>query len=188
MSIKFKCVLLLIGSVGLLNLQAQASESPPVHSPAYDSQVLIQAANDQIQIDAANGNTQTACDLFLIDVLNRAGFPIGHFLANDLDKAMKQHLPNWRMEPFSTDNVGEDQDVLRSFLNDMPDGTAFLAQWSRVGRSGHVALVEKVSKDHYMIFQAQMGLSLPHSSPARIQDLLYPKGAWGDRSHLRLFS
>jgi hypothetical protein len=123
----------------------------------------------------------------LINVLNRAGFPIGHFLANDLDKAMQRHLPHWQVAQFSTDNTVGDQAVLRDFLNSAPDHTAFLAQWSRVGRSGHVALVEKISTGNYMIYQAQMGLATPYSSPAKIQSLLYPKGQWGDRSHLRLF-
>jgi hypothetical protein len=152
-----------------------------------DSAMLTSAAQKEIQASNANGNTETACDLYLINVLNRAGFPIGHFLANEMDQAIHAHLPNWRVQSFATDNPDQDQSRLRDFLNAAPDGTTFLAQWSRIGESGHVALIEKLSLDHYVIYQAQRGLSLPFSKPTKISSLLYAKGKWGDRSHLRLF-
>jgi hypothetical protein len=177
---------LLFVQIVSLNSNAAASPQDRVLDRVTDSMALIQAAQEEIKISQSSSPTQTACDLFLISVLNLAGFPVGFFLANDFDKAMQAHLPSWQVHTFSSDNVAEDQ-ALRTFLNSAPDQIVFLAQWPRVGESGHVALIEKVSENNYLIFQAQMGLSGPHVQAARVQDLLYPKNQWGDRSHLKLF-
>jgi hypothetical protein len=175
-----------------LGAKAQSTTAPEAATQAAtqalnDSRILVQSAQYEIQLSKTNGSTQTACSIYLTDVLNFAGFSVGQFVSNDFDKAMRAHLPSWQMAQFTTDNPGADQARLRLFLNSAPDGTAFLAQWTRNGESGHVALIEKAANDQYLIYQAQRGLSLPYVKPARIQNLLYPKGAWGDRSHLNLF-
>jgi hypothetical protein len=151
--------------------------------PAEDSATILQAALAQIQWTIDNHDTTTDCSTYVARTLDRAGFSVGSYSSNQFDQAMAKHLPNWKRSEFSTDNAGADQDVLRNFLNGAPNGTIFLAQWPRVGRSGHNAIVEKVSTDQFMIYQAQLGLSLPHAATARVSQLLYA----GGRANLRLF-
>ncbi len=151
-------------------------------SPAQDSARIVRAARDQIQWTIDNRDTVTDCSIYLRRVLARAGMPVAGFSSNDFHKVMAKYLPHWKHREFSTDNPGADQSVLRNFFNGAPDGTVFLAQWPRVGRSGHTAIVGKVSFDRFVIFQAQQGLSLPHEAAARVSQLLYA----GGRAHLRL--
>jgi hypothetical protein len=159
--------------------------APNAHAgdPAEDSATILQAALAQIQWTIDNHDTTTDCSTYVARTLDRAGFSVGSYSSNQFDQAMAKHLPNWKRSEFSTDNAGADQDVLRNFLNGAPNGTIFLAQWPRVGRSGHNAIVEKVSTDQFMIYQAQLGLSLPHAATARVSQLLYA----GGRANLRLF-
>jgi hypothetical protein len=165
----------------LLPLFAHAGE------PTEDSAKIVKAALEQIQWTIQTHDTATDCSTYVSRVLARAGTPVGGFLSNDFGKVMASHLPNWKRRDFSTDHPGGDQVALRDFLNGFPDGTALLAQWRRVGKSGHIAIVEKLASDQFMIFQAQQGRALPHASPARVSQLLYAPNAYGDRAHLSLY-
>lgn len=171
----------------LLLLAISFAPSARAGNPAEDSSFIVQAALDQIQWTLDTHDTVTDCSIYVSRVLARAGMPVGGFSSNDFDKVMATHLPSWRHAEFSTENPGADQEVLRNFLNGAPDGTVFLAQWPRVSQSGHVAIVEKISLDHFLIYQAQKGLPLPHASTAHVSQLLYPSSSYGGRAHLRLF-
>jgi|GEM_PF-7024215 len=91
--------------------------------------------------------------------LIQAGYNFGSFMANGFHSSMQRYLPSWQSKRFSA-NESSGRVALKSFLNSFPNHTAFLAQWVRAGRSGHVASVEK---------------------------LLYPSNEYGDRSNLRIF-
>lgn len=151
-------------------------------SPTQNSDVIVRAALEQIQWTKDTGDTVTDCSIYVRRVLARAGMPVSGFSSNDFHKVMARY-PQWKNREFSAEIPSAEQDSLRTFLNSPPDGTVFLAQWPRVGRSGHTAIVQKVSRDNFVIFQAQQGLTLPHASAARVSRLLYTEG----RAHLRLF-
>ncbi|MES3036675.1 MAG: hypothetical protein V4736_02100, partial [Bdellovibrionota bacterium] len=170
-----------------LTLMVSSNLNADDRSWIQDSTIILQAAKEEIQFSKDSGSTVTACSIYVGNVLDRAGFSVGSFVSNNFHNSMAAHLPHWQSAQFTTDNPGEDQEALRNFLNAAPDHSVFLAQWSRVGQGGHVAIVEKVSADNYLIYQSQSNLTLPHSKPAKVRNLLYPKGEWGDRSHLRLF-
>jgi hypothetical protein len=148
---------------------------------------LIQAARDEIRIYREDGIEDTACDHYIERVIERAGFPFGPFLANGFNETMHEYLPTWQMRGFSFNSKSRGLAQLQSFLDNAPNGSAFLAQWQRVGDNGHVALIAKTAPDEFVIYQAQLGTALPHEEPIKLGSLLYAKGRWGDRSHLRLF-
>ena len=118
--------------------------------------------------------------------MNRAGYPLTNFLANDFRSQIDRYLPSWHRQQFLADG-SDGRQALRGFLNSFPDHTAFLAQWVREERSGHVALVVKESANRFGIYQAQMGLSVPRYKSVSIEGLLYSPNEYGDRSDLRLF-
>ena len=171
----------------LLVLSSVARAGDPASRSTEESARLVQAALEQIAWTQSTHDTNTECSTYVSRVLARSGMPVGGFVSNEFDQVMATHLPEWRHSEFAVINPGGDQQALQNFLDNAADGAVFLAQWPRVGRSGHVAIIEKVSLDHFEIYQAQQGLSLPHSASARVAQLLYPGTNGGGRPRLRLF-
>jgi len=167
--------------VSLLTIGVLLAASSTLAGAGKISNGIVQAAKDQIR----KGDSSTSCSLYLRRVLNRAGYPFRDFMANDFNSAMQKNLPNWSQQAFSVAKNGRTS--LRRFLNSAPDQAAFLAQWPRKGRSGHVAIIVKESSDRYRIYQAQLGLAKAHSKRATIENLLYAPNSYGNRSNLRLF-
>jgi hypothetical protein len=151
------------------------------------SATLLQAARDEIQNSIATGNTDTQCSDYVAKVLRRANVPTFGFRANDFSQVMPTLLPSWTPTDFTTADLATGRELLREFLNSFADETLFLAQWPREGQSGHVAIIEKVAADQYTIYQAQGGLSLPHSEPAKMTTMLYGSLPV-QRSHIRLYT
>ncbi len=155
----------------------QASEQPN----------LLVAAKLEIAASNANGNKETACSTFVMKVLNRAGYAVPAFSANDFEAVAATYLPSLTSRNFNAADSENNQGRLREFLNSLGDGSVVIAQWPRINRSGHIAFIEKVATDSFVIYQAQAGLSLPHSKPTTIDALLYIRNQWGDRSRMRIF-
>lgn len=151
------------------------------------SSEIVSAAQNEIADSKADGSQDTQCSDYVAKVLRRTGVNVPAFRANDFDKIMAKYLPSWKMTEFTTDDLQAGRAALRDYLNSYPDHTAFLAQWPRVGQSGHVAIVDKVGENNFVIYQAQAGLSLPGSKQTKPESLLY--GSSGvDRSRLRLWT
>lgn len=148
---------------------------------------VVNAADAEIDHSNATGNKDTQCSTYVAHVLRRMGFQVPAFQANDFDKIMTQYLPDWKMTEFTVAHLDEGRASLREYLNSYPDHTAFFAQWPRNGQSGHVAIVEKVAGDSFVIYQAQAGLNVPYKKPTKIESLLYGR-AGVERSHLRLWT
>lgn len=152
-----------------------------------DSSEVVNAA--QAEIDHANQmeSKDTQCSDYVAAVMRRLGLVVPAFHANDFDKIAAKFLPGWSMTEFTTDDLSAGRASLRQYLNSYPDHTAFFAQWPRTGQSGHVAIVEKVADDSYIIYQAQAGLATPYKKATKVEALLY--GTAGvDRSKLRLWT
>ena len=149
---------------------------------------LANAADAEVRHSDETGNTETACSIFVRNVLNRMELGIPEFVANDFHLVMEKYLPTWSVSEFRVDDPHTGREALRVFLNDAIDGSGFVAQWPRVGNNGHVAILEKVAADNYVIFQAQLGRSKPHRSAVTIEQLLYAKSETSDREKLRLFA
>ncbi len=160
------------------------SSAAKVSQELFSSRI-IQAAQAQIRFSQESGDAETACSIYVLKVLNRAGFPSSGFTANEFDQEVLRSLSFLNSSSFLISN--NDRESLRAFLNSKPDNSAFLAQWVRIGRSGHVASVVKEGSNRFTIYQAQQGLSRPHSKVATVESLLYSPTATGDRSNLRLF-
>ncbi len=150
-------------------------------SRGASSPVIISAARAEI----ARGSSETSCSLYVKRVLNRAGFKVQGFMANDFGSQAKRYMSSWNVKAFYAGSGGRGS--LRAFLNGAPNNTAFVAQWLRSGRSGHVAMVVKEANNLFRIYQAQMGLSRPHSKQVSIDGLLYSRNSYGDRSNLRVY-
>jgi|GEM_PF-2845188 len=167
----------LVGCGGYANDLSSSSENSDVVNAA------------QAEIEHANqlNSKDTQCSDFVAAVLRRLGLQVPAFHANDFDKIAAKYLPQWSMTEFTTEDLANGRASLRQYLNSFPDHTAFFAQWPRNGQSGHVAIVEKVSYDSYVIYQAQAGLSTPYKKAAKVESLLY--GSVGvDRSKIRLWT
>lgn len=156
-------------------------------APTPDQSNLLSAAKREIQDSNESRNRETACSIYVKDVLNRAGYAVPAFMANEFNDIVAKFLPNWSEVAFNSHDSSNDQDDLKKFLNAQPDHSVLLAQWPRINRSGHVALIEKVADDSYVIYQAQQGKATPHSKPTTLASLLYSANQYGDRSKLRLF-
>ncbi len=142
---------------------------------------LVSAARSEV----ARGSSDTSCSAFVKRVLNRAGYRVQGFMANDFGAQARRYMPSWSAKAFRAGSEGRGS--LRAFLNNAPNNTAFVAQWIRSGRSGHVAIVVKEANNLYRIYQAQMGLSRPHSKQVGVDRLLYSRNSYGDRSNLRVY-
>ena len=151
-----------------------------------ENSALVTAANAEIAESNATGAQDTQCSDFVAKVIRRTGLNVPGFHANDFNKIAATYLPQWKLTEFTTADLPAGRAALKAFLNSTPDHTAFLAQWPRLNQSGHVAIVEKVAEDQFVIYQAQGGLSLPHSAPVKVESLLYGIEPV-DRSHLRLW-
>jgi hypothetical protein len=180
-AIIFVCSTLVACSGYSINAAANAA------SENSENSELVNAANAEIAESNASGAQDTQCSDFVAKVIRRTGLNVPAFHANDFDKVAATFIPNWTLTEFTTDDLNAGRAALRDFLDSTPDHTTFLAQWPRTNQSGHVAIVEKVAKDQFVIYQAQAGLSLPHSAPVKIESLLY--GARPiERSHIRLWT
>ena len=155
--------------------------------PSSDNSEVVNAANAEIDLSNATGSKDTQCSDFVASVLRRLGYKVEAFQANEFNEVAARVLPAWQMTEFTTENLESSRAELRHYLNSYPDHTAFFAQWPRVGQSGHVAIVEKIAADSYLIFQAQAGLNTPYRKAAKVESILY--GTSGvDRSKLRLWA
>jgi surface antigen len=154
---------------------------------ASENSDVANAAGAEIDSSNATGNKDTQCSDYVASVLRRLGYKVEAFHANDFDQVATKILPDWKMTEFTTENLETGRIALRQYLNSFPDHTAFFAQWPRVGQSGHVAIVEKIATDSYVIYQAQGGMNTPYKKVTRVESLLY--GNVGvDRSKLRLWA
>jgi hypothetical protein len=148
---------------------------------------LVGAATAEIADSQATNNKDTQCSDFVAKVLRRTGLNVPAFHANDFDKIAAKYLPEWKMTEFTTEDLANGRSSLKQYLNSFPDHTAFLVQWPRTGQSGHVAIVEKLANDSFMIYQAQGGLNTPYAKATKVEGLLY--GTVGvDRSRMRLWT
>lgn len=145
------------------------------------SPAVISAAKAEI----ARGSSETACSIYVKRVLNRAGFGVQGFMANDFGAQARKYMSSWSVKPFYAGSEGRAN--LRSFLNSSPNNTAFVAQWIRSGRSGHIAVIVKEANNLFRIYQAQQGLSRPHSKQVSVDGLLYARNSYGDRSNMRVY-
>ncbi len=149
---------------------------------------LIMAAKEEIAISRENDSHETACSIYIRNVLKRAGYSVPNFMANDFDKVAAADLEGWTAHAFTADSSDHGRDQLRELLNSKPDHSAFIAQWPRIGNNGHVAIIEKASNNEFVIYQAQQGKATPHSQSTTVEALLYSRNSWGDRGHLRVFT
>ena len=165
---------------------ADFSSKDSTSNSASNSDV-VNAAIAEINLANQNHSTDTQCSDFVASVMRRIGLQVHGFRANDFHEVAAKALPTWKMTEFQADDLSAARDSLRRYLNSFPDHTAFFAQWPRTGQSGHVAVVEKVSDNTYMIYQAQGGLNTPYSKSVKIEGLMY--GTLGiERSHIRLWT
>lgn len=154
---------------------------------ASEDSLLIEAAKEEISISNSTNNKETACSIFVRNVLKRAGYSVPSFMANEFDGIVAQYLPTWTGLAFTAGSTDHGKDALRATLNSYPDHTAFLAQWPRANMSGHVAILEKNGPDEFTIYQAQQGRATPHMKATTVEALLYARNQYGDRTHLRIF-
>lgn len=148
---------------------------------------LVKAAKEEVRISDEEKSQETACSIFVLKVLKRSGIEMKPFTANGFSDFVETVLPDWIREEFSIHDASRGREALRYYLNEAHDGSAFIAQWPREGRSGHIAIIEKVAHDKFIIYQAQSGRATAHSKETSVESLLYAKNQWGERAKLRLY-
>jgi len=97
----------------------------------------------------------TPCNFYVRRVLMRAGYKDEGFLANDFDVYAKKNFISYKAIDFKIDKNGTDKAELKKYIWSYPERTPFIAQWTRPGNYGHVAIIERAGDD-LVIYQASI--------------------------------
>lgn len=125
----------------------------------------------------------TACNRYLQRVLVRAGFKVGDFVANDFDIYAKTHFKSYKSEDFKIDSTRSDSAELKKYLWSYPERTPFILQWTRPGKYGHVAIIERTGSQ-LVIYQASKDNYTAKRDKTTTESLLKSK----NRAHLTVYS
>lgn len=125
----------------------------------------------------------TACNFYVHRVLQAAGFAHEIFMANEFHLYAKKYFRSYKAEQFRGDSSVSDLNRLKNYLWAYPERTAFIAQWRRPGRHGHIALLERID-DKLVIYQASLGKKTPRKDQTTLENLLNANG----RRNLTIFS
>lgn len=120
--------------------KAEAS-SAPISNQRKKEISFIRTAYDVVMKESKK--LGTACNRFIMRVLELSGFNKEGFVANDFDVYAKRHLKNHKSVTFN------DSKELERHLNSFPERTPFILQWERNGKHGHIALVERSNSKLY---------------------------------------
>lgn len=125
----------------------------------------------------------TACNFYVHRVLQVAGFAYKIFMANEFHLYAKKHFRSYKAEQFRGDSSYSDIPRLKDYLWSYPERTAFIAQWRRPGRHGHIAMLERID-EKLVIYQASLGKKTPRKDQTTLENLLNANG----RRNLTIFS
>lgn len=127
---------------------------------------------------------KTACNRYLSLVLARSGYSRDGFLANDFDVYAQKNLKHAKDVLFKGDvALAAEQARLKQHIWSYPERTPFVLQWTRAGKHGHVAILERIG-DKLFIFQASLGTHDPMMNEIKVTTLLNAKGS----KHLNVYS
>lgn len=108
----------------------------------------------------------TACNRYVMRVLQLMGFNSRDgFVANGFDIYAKKNFKNYKAHTFS--NTKE----LDLHLKSYPERTAFILQWKRAGRHGHIAILERYN-NKYFIYQSSLNSYTPKVGATTVNSLL----------------
>lgn len=113
----------------------------------------------------------TPCNLYLLRVLEVAGFPNDDFLANDFDIYAKKYFKSYKAVDFKNDGLGSEIARLKNHLWSYPERMPFIMQWSRSGVRGHIAILERIH-DRLIIYQASLNKYTARKDQTTVQSLL----------------
>lgn len=116
-------------------------KADPISTKRKKELSFIRTAYDVIMKESKK--LGTACNRFIMRVLQLTGFSTEGFVANDFDIYAKKNLKNYRAVKFT------DTKELERHLNSYPERTPFILQWERDGKHGHIALVERSNSKLY---------------------------------------
>lgn len=122
----------------------------------------------------------TPCNIYLRRVLELAGFANDSFLANDFDDYARKNFSVVKTQTF---NRSQDRARLKHHLFNYAPRTPFIMQWPRPGKTGHVAIVERIGTQ-LIIYQANLGRHVARREQTTIESLLDANG----RSRLVVYS
>ena len=113
----------------------------------------------------------TACNHFVMRVLQVSGFFFANFMANDFDLYAKKYFSTYKAVDFKIDKTGSEITRLKLHLMSYPERTPFIMQWSRSGVHGHIAIVERI-QEQLIIYQANLNKSTAQKDQTTVQTLL----------------
>ena len=125
----------------------------------------------------------TPCNFYLRRVLVRAGYADDGFVANDFDIYAKKNFSSYKSQDFKIDKNGTDRPELKKYIWSFPERTPFIAQWTRPGNYGHVAIIERIG-DELVIYQASINQYTARRDLTTIEKLLSSQ----KRAFLTLYS
>ncbi len=120
---------------------------------------------------------KTACNRYVSLVLARSGYSRDGFLANDFDVYAKKNLKHAKDVLFKGDvAIASEHARLKQHIWSYPERTPFILQWTRPGKHGHIAILERVG-DKLFIFQASLGDYDPTMNEIKVNTLLNARGS-----------
>lgn len=148
---------------------APIEKPKPQAQPGPKSSSLLESARLAIKNEArAIG---TACNKYVMRVLELSGFAKGNFTANTFDDYAKKSISHYKVLDFKLSVGVSEIERLRRHLWSYPENTPFIMQWSRNSGYGHIAVLER-SGDHLIIYQASLRQHIARKDQTTVQILL----------------
>ena len=128
-------------------------------------------SNAQKIMDKEGRRIGTACNKFVLRVLEVTGFKNESFIANDFDDYAKKNFSHYKVVHFERQALGDEVARLQKHLWSYPERTPFIMQWSRSGAHGHIAIVERIG-EKLIIFQASLNQYTARKDQTTVNTLL----------------
>lgn len=156
-------------------------EQPQVEYSQQKTSRLIYYA--QLIMETEGHRLGTACNFYVHRVLQATGFVHHVYLANDFHQYAKKYFKTYKAEVFKVEGSNSDVKRLKQYLWSYPERTPFIMNWTRPGRHGHIAIIERLN-DKLVIYQASLGTKTPRKDQTTPERLLNGSG----RRHLTVYS
>ncbi len=151
------------------NIPKLNKEPKPSSTEAFKPGSLLENARRTIELEArAIG---TACNKYVMRVLEVSGFSKASFTANTFDLYAKKSLSHYKVIEFDRGAGVSEQDRLHRHLWSYPEKTPFILQWSRTGGYGHIAILERRG-DNLVIYQASLRQYIARKDLTTVNTLL----------------
>lgn len=155
----------------------KATEKPKAEKPLEKPSTVAKKDPSRIMyyaqkiMETEGRKLGTACNFYVHRVLQAAGFPYHIYMANEFDTYAQKYFKHYKAEDFYRDTSDAEEKRLKEYIWSYPQRTPFIANWTRAGVHGHIALFERI-EDKLVIYQSSLGTKLPRKDQTSPEILL----------------